>query len=448
MQLRDYQLDCIDTIVNTFKKNNRQLIQLPTGSGKTYIFLHYLSKYSKKALVICPTKELVEQIRESSTNFFHSSEVFAKLNKSGFEDKRVTILTTASLNHANTYEYLIQHNFDTIVIDEAHKAQCETYQKFLARYSSVNSNYNILGFTATPERMDGKPLLDIFGDMSFDMNLYDLIIQGHLCDIQAYRIETNQKINTQLNQGDFRLVELKKLNNESRNNVLCKVIEENYQKKPSIVFCIDIEHSDFLAGQLRKKGINSQSIHGRMSFYERKNIINKFKNREIDILTNCQLLTEGFDAPLIENIFIARPTRSKSLYFQMIGRGVRFSPGKEICTLYELTDNNHKICTFNVAAGKENDFIQPYPDKVRLTQLHKELEDVKIETIITKKEKIDLLENPYLEEDNAFEHQEEYLKKHEIRWMEPLSYLEAAFLIWKHKLKGFYGNDKRKKRSI
>lgn len=437
VQLREYQIKCVDVIHEKFKTQDRQLVQLPTGSGKTYIFLDYLSRHSKRSLIICPSVELVEQIKESSTHFFHKSQIFAKLKQKMKQADHI-ILTAASLNFESTYNFLIEQRFDTIIIDEAHRAQSDTYLKFLQRYRSVNHKFNLLGFTATPERHDKKPLLDLFGEITFDMNIFDLINQGHLCDMKAWRIETKQDLKSEVANGDFKPIELKKLNNDSRNQIILKTIQDKYEKKPTIVFCINIEHACLLSQALRNQGIKAQEIYGEMAFKERKRIIHDFKEGRIDVLTNCQLLTEGFDAPCIENIVIARPTRSKSLYCQMIGRGVRKYPGKEYCNMYELTDNNHKICTFNVAAGKDEDFVADYRPGITLTRHYKDLEDVNIESMIFKSTPISLFNN-LLDEKYPSNQQLEYLDSKNINYFNPISFREAAFLIWKDKLKVKYG---------
>jgi ATP-dependent helicase IRC3 len=437
VEFRDYQINCINTIHEKFKSTNRQLIQLPTGSGKTYVFLEYLSRHSKRSLIICPSVELVEQIKESSAHFFHKSQFFAKLRQK-MKVSQHTVLTAASLNFESTYDFLCEQQFDTIIIDEAHRAQSDTYLKFLQRYKSRNPYFNLLGFTATPERHDKKPLLDLFGEITFDMAIFDLINQGHLCDMKAWRIETKQDLASEVLNGDFRAIELKKLNNDSRNQLILKTVVDKYEKKPTIIFCINIEHACLLAQTLRNEGIKAQEIYGEMPFKRRKEIIRDFKDGKIHVLTNCQLLTEGFDAPCIENIIIARPTRSKSLYCQMIGRGVRNYPGKEHCNLYELTDNNHKICTFNVAAGKDEDFVQDYRPGITLTRHHKDLEDVNIETTIFKETPISLF-NHFLDDKSPSNKQLEYLDSKNIIYFNPISFREAAFLIWKDKLKVQYG---------
>ncbi len=440
---RDYQEKCIQTIHNHFKENSKQLIQLPTGSGKTYIFLEYIKRHSKRALIIVPTIELLEQIKESSLNFFHHSQVYAKTGGRFKDSSQHIIVTAASLNYSSTQQWLGFQQFDTIIIDEAHRAFCPTYMNFLEVYDNYSNDFNLLGFTATPERLDNQPLLQIFDSLTFDMNILDLITEGHLTDIEATRHETGQKLPSYISNGDFRAIELRKLDNDNRNNIITKIVKEHCQGKQTIVFCLNIQHSESLAKKLREMGFNCEAIHGKLNHKERRRITSQYREGNIQIVTNCQLLTEGFDAPCTQSIIIARPTRSKSLYCQMIGRGLRTFNGKDVCHLHELTDNNHNICTFNVLAGGEPSNIKHYKPGIRLSEHAKtfKIHDIEdIEFSITKsfnydifKVLIDSLECQVLD------NQMDKLNEFNIKYFEPLSYEEAAFLLWKNKKMREYG---------
>ena len=128
--LRSYQNSCINKMKQYFDKNNRQLIQMPTGSGKTITFLKYLSDNSKSSLIIVPTRELLEQVEESALHFMHKSQIYAK-KTSVIENRQHIVLTAASLNYDAVMTKLLKHHADTIIIDEAHRAHSATYIKFL-----------------------------------------------------------------------------------------------------------------------------------------------------------------------------------------------------------------------------------------------------------------------------------------------------------------------------
>jgi len=444
--MRDYQKECIEVIHNHFKTHDRQIIQLPTGSGKTWIFCEYLSKYSNKALIICPSIELKEQILDTAKRFNIKS-----ISDNPRDHNKNHVVTAAVLSYENTRKILFSKNYDHIVIDEAHHANSKTYTEFL---SSLINKPKILGCTATPERLDGKSLLDVFETLTYKKNIYELIKNGFLADILAYRIKTNQDI-AKRGSSDFRATELRILDNESRNNLIYKTFKENCRDKKTIIFCISVEHCIKISDYLKSQGVNSAYIHGKMNNKKRQEILKKYKTGEIQVLTNCQLLTEGFDEPTIEAIIIARPTASKALYCQMIGRGLRKTNSKNICYLYELTDNNFKLCTFNVTCEKDPTFKHEYRQGIKLSELYEEIEFIIIDDYELEKEKIELFANKKTLTKNAIDllksyfytipatnYQKFWLNFYEIKYYEEINFLEAGFLLWKQELKKrLYGNN-------
>jgi len=444
MKLRDYQTECIDTMHKHFKSSNRQLIQMPTGAGKTITFLKYISLYCKRSIIIVPTRELLEQVEESSWNFMHKSEVFAKHN-SIINLKNHNIIIAASLNSQPTVNKLLTHNAELIIIDEAHRAQSATYRNFIEKYADRNPNVKICGFTATPERLDKQPLLELFEKLTFSRTIYDLVKAGHLCDMGSYRIKTGHRFNDRrITSGDFAPIAIKELNNESRNNIIYNTYKESCIGKKTLVFCVNVEHAQCLAILFQKQGVKAEAIYGNMPLSKRKKIIKDFRSGEINVLLNCQLLTEGFDEPSIETIIIARPTKSKSLYCQMIGRGLRNYPGKKLCYLYELTDNSHNICTFTVTSEREIELEYEYQNGIRLTKLKETLEGVNLTDFVLLKEKICVFENQngYLASQMATEYQLKQLQENGIKYIEPVTFLEASFMLWKHRLQEKYAKNR------
>lgn len=402
--LRDYQKECVYAIEKHFLKNHSQLIQMPTGSGKTIVFLNYLSKNSRKSLIVCPSKDLVLQTYERSKLFFQPENVFAKTS-SVLANSDHYILTAASLWRGRTLDFMLTQNIDTLVLDECHHSCSKEYLSFIQKLRKKNPHLKILGFTATPERLDKGDLLFTFEKITFQMNILDLIEKGHLCDIRAYKIKTGQAFSDKsISGGDFTKIALKELDNESRNSLIVKTYLEYCNKKKTLIFCVNIEHAEKLAIAMNEKGIKCMAIHGKLTTAKRKYIIEKFRDGEIDVVTNCQLLTEGFDEPSIENLIIARPTKSKSLYSQMIGRGLRNHPGKKICELYELADNSHNILTFDCLAFEDKK-IREYPDGISLSSLRKEVEKLSINIENLHAEKILLLKKQERFKDLKYVHE-------------------------------------------
>jgi superfamily II DNA or RNA helicase len=442
LKLRNYQEECVLKIKDHFNKNNRQLIQIPTGGGKTFIFLSYISQYVKSSLIVVPSRELLEQVEESSVDFIDN--VYARKGNT-WKDADHYIVTAASLNFDTTIEYLISKNLDLIVIDEAHHSQSHSYKAFIKRFSKACPDIKILGVTATPERHDQKSLLEIFGKLTYEKNVAELIQEGHLCDAECFRIKTGQKFeNRKLSSGDFMPISLKELDNPSRNALVTKCYLENCINKKTIVFCVSVIHAQSLAKTFQDLGYKAKSIHGGLEYPVRKAILKEFKDGTIDIITNCQLLTEGFDESSIEAMIIARPTKSKPLYCQMIGRGLRNHPGKTICSIYELTDNVHNICTFNVFGKQDLDLFRDYENGITLTRLTKTLVSLDVDNLETEIEEVSIFdfEKPYIEQLEATSAQLAELDRLNIIYFNPIRYLEAGFLLWKNRLRSkYFGNN-------
>lgn len=444
MEIRKYQQDCLDTIIESFEKFDRQLIQLPTGAGKTAIFLSYLKHIKGRALILCPTIDVCEQIQNSCVKW-HIPSVSIKNSGHPFRCSNSYIIVAHALNFSATREFLSKVKFDIIIIDEAHRAQCSTYKNFIENYPHKTK---ILGVTATPERLDNKPLLEIFHNFTFSMEIVDLIEQGYLVDLESYRIRTGLRLVTR-KVGDFSLLDLKSLDNDSRNSIILDTYFKNCIGKKTLIFCISVDHSERMSEALVKKGIRAMAMHGDLPSTERKRILQDFKSGKLEVLTNCQLLTEGFDEPSIEAIIIARPTKSKTLYCQMIGRGLRPFKDKNRCYLYELTDNAYKICTFNVLLGIPQEKDLDYENGSLLSKefrerKHKDLISIDIKDVNYEKVKIDILNykkkfQSYMHSIPAPQRQKDLLTKIGIEFYPDLSVLEFCFLLWKEKLKVKYG---------
>lgn len=439
-KLRSYQKECIQAIEYNFKSCERQLIQLPTGSGKTIIFLEYLKKNSKKSLIICPSVQLKQQIFNESKKTLNDRNIIIN-DRYKTKNPDVLIITSACLNYKNNVDYLNKINFDHIIIDEAHHAQSDTYKNFLNNLKI--KSFKLLGVTATPERLDGKCLLEIFGKITFKINILNMIEQGYLCDIEATRIKTNIKTEIYNKPYDFSADFLKSLDIETRNKIIIKTYLDNCQNKKTLIFCLNVEHSIAIANDLKSKGVLAEYIHGQLSNLQRKNILKRFRNGEIQVLTNCQILTEGFDEPSIESIIITRPTKSKALYCQMIGRGLRLFKGKDICYLYELTDNQHKICTFSVAAGHDpiKNMEVEYAPGTRLIDLNRQLLNMDEKDLIFQKQSFSVFEKEINSNKSLLVH--EFFNIPQLKCQKNVdnryNFLESAFILWKNKLKEKHG---------
>jgi len=436
IKLRDYQNQAINSIRESFKESPRQYIEMPTGSGKTITFLSYARKYHKNILIIVPSRELLNQVYETSLLFYHSSEISRKGN--GFNEK-IALVHICIINSIRSeyLEFIAPREFDLTIIDEAHHLQSDSYKCLINRRADIfkQNDMKILGVTATPDRLDGKLLKDILYKCSFSISVQDLIDRGGLCDVEGFSVKTNIDLSEiDHHNGDFSLKQLyNKLSTSNRNNLIIDICKNDMKNRKTLIFCINIQHSKEINELLNSKGISSCHIDGTMDTKKRNSILSAFRLGEIDILCNCQLLTEGFDEPSINGILLARPTRSRALFMQMIGRGLRIFIGKKKCKIVDIVDNHKRLAGFNHLIS-DCDYPEMTSFKsIRDIQKHIREEGLKITDFII--QRTDLLNERPMDDLEATESQTNYLDIKNIYYQHPISFDEASFLIWHDKLK-------------
>ncbi len=328
MKLYDFQEKIVEHALYKFKTHKRQMIVVPTGGGKTVIFAYIIKTLDVKSLVIAHTKELISQAKQT-------------LLKIGCVN--TDVLSVPKANSLLKNGKLSSYKF--MIIDECHRAYSLSYQKII----DFQTDALILGVTATPFRTDGNKLKEIFSQHTHSLSLTEMIRRGLLVDFEGYRVQTKISLDgVNQNKKDFREDSLGAVINVSNRNEL---IVREYKKlapgEKALCFAANIKHSIELAHKFNEEGIIARSLSGKINKKERNNIIKEFKTGQIQVLVNCKILTEGFDEPSITCLIMARPTCSKLLFTQMIGRGSRKFPGKQFCKIIEFTDNDFDVTSLD-----------------------------------------------------------------------------------------------------
>jgi len=440
INLREYQSSAIDSIRNGFTTDFRQYIEMPTGSGKTVTFLTYAHRNHQRILIIVPSREILKQIYQTCLVFYEKNNISRKGDRYNEEIQNVHICIINSLK-GFYLDNLINRNFDLIIIDEAHHAQSKSYITFINKRCAVFPNQKILGVTATPDRLDGKFLNEILYKCSFKLEIEDLIEKKHLSEVEGFSLKSKIDISELAhNNGDFNLSHLfKKLCVDSRNKMILNLCQNEMQERKTLIFCINIEHSKIISKILNENGISSSHIDGSMKPDKRFSILSSFRNGEISVLTNCQLLIEGFDEPSIDGIILARPTKSRSLFLQMIGRGLRINPGKINCKIIDIVDNHKSLSGFNSLI---TDSIYPELTSFRsIKDIRNHINDENLKLTEITLEKINLFNITTIDEE-ATDGMVKYLEDSNIVFFHPISFNEASFLIWHNELKKEYYNVK------
>lgn len=352
VSLRDYQHDCLAAIVKQYRTGvRRQLVCLPTGTGKTVIFAQFPTflRMKKRMLVLAHRAELLEQAREKILRANPALKVgIEQGQRIADTDCSVVVASVPTLGRKGSRRLtaLDPEQFYVVVVDEAHHAPAETYVRILEHLGLTDRSTAklLVGFTATPKRSDGTGLDKVFDKIVFSRTLPDMIRQGYLAPVTGYRVETDIDLSeVRTRMGDFVTGQLSRtVNVTDRNALVVKVFRDRLASRRTLVFCVDVAHAKDQAEAFRANGVAAASVTGDTDPDERARTLAAFAQGRVDVLTNCMVLTEGYDEPSVGGIILARPTKSKLLYTQMIGRGTRLHPGKDNITVIDVVDNCRK----------------------------------------------------------------------------------------------------------
>ena len=366
--LRDYQKECLEAIYYGYKRGiRRQLISLPTGSGKTVIFSDFprYFKMKKKMIVLAHRAELLDQARDKICRANPGLRVeVEQAGRSADPESDVIVASVPTLGRKGSTRLtdLDPDRFFLIIVDEAHHSTAETYKRILAYLDIFNPETQklLVGFTATPKRGDGVGLNEVYQEIVYSKALPAMIQDGYLSPVAGYRVETYVDLTrVKTRMGDFVTSQLSRaVNILERNNIITEVYNSYLEGKKTLCFCVDVSHALSVAKSFNDEGIRAEAITGDMDMSRREKILNDFSMGNIDVLANCMVLTEGYDEPSVEGIILARPTKSSLLYTQMIGRGTRLHPGKENVTVVDIVDvtRGHSLTTLPLLFGLSGSF--------------------------------------------------------------------------------------------
>jgi len=372
--LRDYQREGVDAIKEAWRcGNHNPMVAVATGGGKTTMMAQLLVETTppelQRALIIAHTKEIVEQIYNRVENQFAGQlgEWFGGvrmypgigmvMGKRDLPQARIVVATRQSLHDKRLKQLLKYGAIDKLVIDEAHHAVADnTYGGIVRALRSANRNLKLVGFTATPKRADKKALKTIFDDIVYQWLIPDGIESGYLTPVTRLKVKTTVDLSKVRSLGgDYsqkKMVSILKTSNWIELTVQAYEKYIRAANRKCLAYLPSVAMSKAFASSLRDKGVMAAHIDGTTPKDEREQILRDYINGTLSTVSNMAVLTEGFDAPSTDAILLARPTRSQTLFTQIVGRGLRPYDGKQDCLLVDMTVVDTKALEIGTLLGK------------------------------------------------------------------------------------------------
>lgn len=345
MELRPYQQEAREAVKQDWKSGiKRTLLVLPTGCGKTIVFAKIVEdcvREGRRVLILAHRAELLEQAADKLSRSTGLKCAVEKAEESCLGSWfRVVVGSVQSMQRPKRLQQFERDYFDTIVIDEAHHCISDGYQTVLQYFSEAD----ILGVTATPDRGDMRNLGSYFENLAYEYTLPKAIKEGYLVPIKALTIPLKIDMSgVGMQSGDFKAGDIGTVLDPYLQSIADEMIKYCMDRK-TVVFLPLVKTSQKFCQILNEKGFAAAEVNGNSQ--DREEILSDYENGKYNVLCNSMLLTEGWDCPEVDCVIVLRPTKVRSLYCQMVGRGTRLYPGKDHLLLLDFLwhTERHELC--------------------------------------------------------------------------------------------------------
>lgn len=345
MELRPYQKEAVSAIQNEWSSGvRRTLLVLPTGAGKTIVFCKLtedLVRAGQRVLIMAHRGELLDQ---AADKLYKATGLRCAVEKA--EETclgswyRVTVGSVQSLQRPKRLEQFPEDYFTSIIVDEAHHCLSDGYQRVLEHFRDAN----VLGVTATPDRGDMRNLGQFFDSLAYEYTMVRAIREGYLSPIKAETIPLKLDLTgVGVQSGDFKAGDLGTALDPYLHQIAQEMASRCMDRK-TVVFLPLVKTSQKFRDILNEAGFQAAEVNGESR--DRSEILQDFADGKYNVLCNSMLLTEGWDDPSVDCIVVLRPTKVRSLYCQMVGRGTRLYPGKTHLLLLDFLwhTERHELC--------------------------------------------------------------------------------------------------------
>lgn len=345
VKLRPYQEQALTSVLTEWNGGvQRTLLVLPTGTGKTIVFAKVAEecvKRGERVLILAHRGELLQQARDKIKTATGLDCALDKAKDSALGSMfSITVGSMQTLQNDKRLMEYPNNYYNTIIIDEAHHSLSAGYQRILEHFPDAK----LLGVTATPDRGDKRNLGKVFSSIAYEYDMRSAIKDGYLCPIKAQTIPLNLDISkVGISAGDFKVGEIGDALEPYLEQIALQM-KHYCNGRKTVVFLPLVNTSQKFCGILNQSGFKAVEVNGNSP--DRDQILQDFDTGKYDVLCNSMLLTEGWDCPTVDCVIVLRPTRVRSLYSQMIGRGTRLSPGKDHLLILDFLWHTarHELC--------------------------------------------------------------------------------------------------------
>jgi len=345
--LRDYQSDAVHALRSSLAQGHRApCLVLPTGAGKTHVAAHLIRSAVEKgnrAVFLAPRRELIYQTSDKLDAVgVNHGVMMAGEPTTLFPQVQVGCIPTIYRRCMQEDSRLHLPKAKLVLVDEAHLSIARTSREIIGKY--VEQGAVVIGLTATPCRADGAGLGEIYDALVEGPNIRELTEQGYLVPARYFAGSRPDLDGVKVQAGDYNQREL----GERVNDVtLIGDVVQNWSRlardRQTFVFAVNVAHSKALCSEFQALGIAAQHLDGKTPQDERAEILQRLRDGQTQVLCNCEVMTYGVDFPPVSAIVLAKPTKSIARYFQMVGRGLRTSPGKDDCLVLDHAGSVEQI---------------------------------------------------------------------------------------------------------
>lgn len=345
MELRPYQKESFDAVLKQWDDGIlKTLLVLPTGCGKTIVFAKITEECVRRGdrvLILAHRGELLEQAADKLKKATGLMSAVEKADQSCIGSwYRVVVGSVQTLMRTKRLAGFSSDYFDTIIIDEAHHAISDSYQRVLEHFGHAK----VLGVTATPDRGDMKNLGSVFESLAYEYTLPKAIKEGYLSPIKAVTIPLKLDLSgVSVQAGDFRASDIDTALDPYLKQI-AKEMQHYCKDRKTVVFLPLVKTSQKFRDILNSEGFRAAEVNGESA--DRTEILDDFDKGKYNVLCNSMLLTEGWDCPSVDCVIVLRPTKVRGLYCQMVGRGTRLCKGKKELLLLDFLwhTERHELC--------------------------------------------------------------------------------------------------------